>query len=165
MKTAILLLLLFFPASSLYAEDSSAIKEVEFEFLWDQPDTKLELQMFEAPLSMLKRVGEQGEFLESKNLPIVRPLQNSKLKIEVNHTQALYLVAKNPSKELVRFFVSPHHTHPASASLGFKFKCLCYNHTYEVKPGKLWYRVMSINTSPEQMGKTIKLRHTLVRKK
>ncbi len=46
--------------------------------------------------------------------------------------------------------------------LGFKFKCLCINHAYEIGPGEVWYRVVLLKVSPNFEGDSLILTHHLV---
>lgn len=132
----------------------------EVSFRWLQKKTSLELRMFVAPGSMASRVGEQGEQKPGMDLPVLRPLDDDKLKMLPGDSQIVYLVAKNTGKKPVSFFVAPHLTKPESASLGFKFQCLCYNHVYRVGAGKVWYRVMKLSLAREAKG-PIELTHEL----
>jgi hypothetical protein len=156
------LLLVFFSAATA---SSHALELTKYKFRWLQPETKLELKMFLAPVSMLGRVGEQGEYLPGKNLPILRELPGDSLEAPAGENNVLYLVAKNPGKKTVKFYVAPHHIDPPSASLGFNFQCLCNSHIYTVKPGKLWYRIMLLKTADDQSAKTVTLTHKLILKK
>jgi hypothetical protein len=103
-------------ALSQFPNLSAAQEQIDFQFLWDQPETKLELKMFLAPLSMVSRVGETGEYTEKKDLPFMRELEKDSLKIVAGDQAVIYLVAKNPGKKQVRFYVAPHQIHPAAGS-------------------------------------------------
>ena len=88
------------------------------------------------------------------------PAQVAKLK--PGEALRAVLVYHNKSAKTVRFFAAPHAATPSSATLGFKFKCLCTNHVYEVPPGRFWYRVVELRLAREYEGRRLEIRHNLV---
>ncbi len=95
--------------------------------------------------------------------PISSPIQNSKLVLSAGETRKFALVYKNETKEKLYFFAAPHSVNPAEFGFGFKFKCLCVNHLFQVEPGSIWYRIVEIRTMPSWASEEFSITHTLVR--
>jgi hypothetical protein len=95
-------------------------------------------------------------------MPVAGPISESLLRMNPGSKKAFVLVFHNPSDQPVYFFAAPHVADPPEYSLGFKFKCLCVNHVYEVPPGKYWYRVVEMRLAPKFTGKSLEVRHTLI---
>ncbi len=72
------------------------------------------------------------------------------------------LVYHNPTNKPVYFFSAPHRMTPAEFTLGFRFRCLCVNHVFEVPAGYYWYRVVRILASRHMRGERLQVVHKLV---
>lgn len=76
--------------------------------------------------------------------------------------RTMVLVTENKSDKTLYFFASPHLIHPAKASTGLKFLCLCNHQLYEVPPKSVWYRIVRVELDPSYKSKTSELNHTIV---
>lgn len=108
---------------------------------------KFEARTMKATSSVRARVGEKGIYNPSVNLPTERELIDGNISIEKNKEAYIYALFKNNENRTITFSVSPHSTTPGAQALGFKFSCLCNGHVYTVKPGEIWYKIMSIGTN------------------
>lgn len=97
-----------------------------------------------------------------KGVPAGPSFPGQTVPLKAGETRRAVLVYRNPSDKTVRFFAAPHNAEPPRVSLGFKFKCLCTNHVYEVPPGKTWYRVVELKAEPGAKGGKLEVRHHLV---
>lgn len=138
---------------------------IEYQFKWEIGSLPFEVKMFQAPLSMAGRVGEQGELVDMQSMPVLAPIEKS-LKVKDIDSTVMYLVLKNKSKNTIHFSVVPHSIQPAEASLGMDFRCLCYGHVYTIKPNGLWYRIMRVtHTITDEKDRVIQLSHKIFKTK
>lgn len=105
---------------------------------------------------------ETGTVNSLKAVPAGAVFPGQTVTLRAGETRRAVLVYRNPSDKTVRFFAAPHNAEPPRVSLGFKFKCLCVNHVYEVPPGKTWYRVVELRAEPGVKGGRLDVRHHLV---
>lgn len=94
--------------------------------------------------------------------PAGSPVPASTVRLRPGETLRAALLYTNRTSRTLRFFAAPHHVEPARASLGFKFKCLCTNHVYEVPPGRSWYRVVELRLARGFSGRRLEIKHHLV---
>lgn len=135
-----------------------------YKLIWNnKTPLDLKYQLYELLPAYSSKVGTHGNILQIEQLTPVREIKNMEVTFNTNKSVILALVAKSPSNQAVDFFVAPHHTHPPSAGLDFKFNCLCYQHVYHMEKGKLWYRIMKLtNTTKSSVVQLIKLEHDVI---
>jgi len=136
-----------------------------YQLIWkNHAPLDMKYQLFELAPAFSEKVGTQGSILSPDQLMPVREFKNHQVEFKNQKSLILALVAQSPSGNAFDFYVAPHHTHPDSAGLDFKFNCLCYHHIYHLEKGKLWYRIMRLShTSKAKDSKqVIKLEHDLI---
>jgi hypothetical protein len=98
---------------------------------------------------------------ESK-LPFAKEIPDSTFKLEPGKVKRFALGYKNTTDKTLYFFAAPHSVEPPENSLGFKFKCLCVNHAYQVAPGETWYRIVEYKLSRVYGQNKMTVKHNLI---
>lgn len=146
-------LIVFMPLS-IWAEDL-----VKVNIQWDYKDINGAINLYE--------VKSQARLWETKtvksiDLAPVGDKMPSSLKLKQGQTKRFALVMKNETDKPISFFASPHIVHPAEHSLGFKFKCLCINHAFNVAPHEIWYRIVEFRLDKEFVGNELTVTHSII---
>lgn len=138
----------------------SLANETTYHIKWT---TKLpvEVKTLRGMEGLRSRVSEKGIYSKEISLPVKEVLTEGKVTLNQEEEAFLYALIKNVGQKTIRFSVAPHSTNPASSALGFKFNCLCNGHIYEVKPGEIWYKIMSLKNSTLPKGKDVVLEHNI----
>ena len=144
---------------SLKSEGSSAVR-VKLE--WDHNDLPGAMKSFLPREGLMLKVWKTEVVKDAKNLPISSQIPESTFELRPGEAKTFVLVFKNETDRHLYFFAAPHLIDPPEFSLGFKLKCLCINHAFEVGPGEIWYRVVEARLSKNFVGREMEIRHTLV---
>lgn len=94
--------------------------------------------------------------------PASTEIPESNLTIQTGRFKEFVLGIQNTSNTPLYFFAAPHSVQPPEYSLGFKFKCLCINHAFSIKPGEFWYRVVKLNIDKDFRGKEFSIKHDII---
>jgi hypothetical protein len=108
------------------------------------------------------KLWEMGTSDSEGQLPIGDEIVNGALEVKPGSATRFVLVMRNTTNAPMYFFAAPHHVNPVQLSLGFKFKCLCINHAFEVPPGHTWYRVVELRMDEGFKGNEITIEHALI---
>jgi hypothetical protein len=108
------------------------------------------------------KLWEMGTSASEGQLPIGDEIVDGALEVKPGSATRFVLVMRNTTNAPMYFFAAPHHVNPVQLSLGFKFKCLCINHAFEVPPGHTWYRVVELRMDEGFVGKEITIEHALI---
>jgi hypothetical protein len=108
------------------------------------------------------KLWEMGTSAAEGELPIGDEIQGGVLEVKPGSATRFVLVMQNATNAPLYFFAAPHQVNPVQLSLGFKFKCLCINHAFEVPPGHTWYRVVELRMDEGFVGNEITIEHALI---
>ncbi|TGJ99421.1 hypothetical protein EHO59_16305 [Leptospira semungkisensis] len=121
------------------------------------------MEIYELASQRPVRLWDTGTGASLSEIPVSSPIEGSQLVLSAGETRKFSLVYKNTTQEKLYFFAAPHAVNPPEFGFGFKFKCLCVNHLFQVEPGSVWYRVVEIRTMPNWASEEFDITHTLVR--
>ncbi|TGJ98489.1 hypothetical protein EHQ53_01845 [Leptospira langatensis] len=121
------------------------------------------MEIYELASQRPVRLWDTSTAARMEEAPVSSSIPDSKLVLSAGETRRFALVYKNETKEKLYFFAAPHAVDPPEFGFGFKFKCLCVNHLFQVEPGSVWYRVVEIRTMPNWASEEFDITHTLVR--
>jgi hypothetical protein len=138
------------------AGDSVTVK-----LFWNYDALPKEMRVFELKSGEKKRLWDTDMVKEPGALPIGEPIPEDTLLLKPGQNKKFVLVFKNTTDKTLNFFAAPHQMKPEANALGYKFKCLCINRVYEVKPGWYWYRVVEMRVSPQVSGTYLEVTHSL----
>lgn len=144
----------------LYANAESE-KEITAHVSWIYKDVPGVIEIYESAYD--GRVWEMGNIKSFDKLPIKQKIKNDAVKIKLGGHKTFVLVYKNETKNKIHFFAAPHSVEPPMYSLGFRFKCLCVNHVFSVKPGWYWYRVVEMTVEKTFRGQNIDVTHNIIK--
>ncbi|MEI1278437.1 hypothetical protein V6Z05_08940 [Leptospira venezuelensis] len=122
-----------------------------------------EMQIYELASQRPLQLWDTNTVSDLSKAPVSNLIEDSKLVLGSGETRKFALVYKNETKETLYFFAAPHSVNPPEFGFGFKFKCLCVNHLFQVGPGSVWYRIVEIRTMPNWASDPFQITHTLVR--
>ncbi|PJZ79031.1 LIC11469 family lipoprotein adhesin Lsa20 [Leptospira neocaledonica] len=122
-----------------------------------------EMKIYELASQRPVQLWDTNTVADLNKAPISSLIEDSKLVLGPGETRKFALVYQNETKEKLYFFAAPHSVNPAEFGFGFKFKCLCVNHLFQVEPGSIWYRIVEIRTMPNWASDPFQITHTLVR--
>ncbi len=71
------------------------------------------------------------------------------LRPEIGALGKFVVAVRNPTDELLRFWVTPHLALPYTAERGLLIHCLCTGQQYEIPPHGAWTRVIEMGLNPE----------------
>lgn len=128
---------------------------------WKYHDVPGKLEIYEPAYD--GRVWEMGSRDSLSQLPVKEKITDSTVRVPVGEHKTFVLVLKNETRESLYFFAAPHSVDPVPYSLGFRFKCLCVNHVFSVKPGKIWYRIVEMTLNESFRGDKLEVTHDLIR--
>ena len=120
------------------------------------------MEVFHLPPGNLAKLWEMGTGADEGAMPIGDVMDDSSLDVAPGSNTRFVLVMRNPTDAPLYFFAAPHHVNPVQLSLGFKFKCLCINHAFEIPPGEIWYRVIELRMDEGFVGNGITIEHALI---
>jgi hypothetical protein len=140
----------------------SLLLAVKVEIAWEYKDLPAGMKIFELAAGKKAKLWDMGEAASLSALPVSSEIAASAFEAVPGSAKRFVLVYKNTTKKPLYFFAAPHNMAPAESSLGFKFKCLCTNHAYEVKPSNYWYRVVEMRVAKDVVGDSVKVTHTLI---
>jgi hypothetical protein len=135
--------------------------DVDYQLLWNQGNLKVEVKTLRALETVRNRISEKGIYSPELNLPIKEQMPDGIIKLKEEEEAYIYILIKNKGSKPLRFSVAPHSIGPGAAALGFRFNCLCNGHIYEVRPGEIWYKIMSLKNNKWQQEKKIVLTHDI----
>jgi hypothetical protein len=167
MQTKIVLLILLLPVL-LFANERvrTAIpaqkKGTTFKLNWDYRYFPVKIQVYDLKNPKIAKVGGMGRLNSIANSFLASPVATDKLFVPNNDRYTFALVVENTTSKKLYFHVVPHELTPEEYSLGAKFNCLCYGHIYSVPPGKVWYRIVSLQNSTPQLGTDFNVRHKVI---
>lgn len=146
---------------SLNAGGKNAGVPVHVDWVYKGLPGKMEL--YELAAQRPVQLWDTNSVADTNLLPISSKISKSSLFLSAGETRKFALVYKNETKEKLYFFAAPHSVDPPEYGFGFKFKCLCVNHLFQVDPGYTWYRIVEIRTMPSWASDEFRITHTLVR--
>jgi len=128
---------------------------------WNYDGLPKEMRVYELKEGEKRKLWDTVVVKDLKSAPLGPEIKGPVFSIRPGQNKRFVLLFRNTSKETVHFFAAPHQMKPESGSLGFKFKCLCINKLFEVKPGHYWYRVVELRMSPNAKGRDLEITHGL----
>ena len=120
------------------------------------------MKIYEVAEGKKPRMWETRTVKSLKDVPVGSAIEAATVSVSKGSQKKFILVAKNETDQPIYFFAAPHGVEPVENALGFKFKCLCINHAYEIRPGEVWYRVVILNVSRDFYGNRMTVTHQLV---
>jgi hypothetical protein len=140
----------------------AATRDVAIQLRWDYKDVAGPMKVYSVAAGAKTVLWQTGTVESLAKLPLGPELTEQPIAVTPGRPRRLVLVYANTSAAPVYFFAAPHHTEPEESSLGFKFKCLCVNHAYEVTPGRIWFRIVELRVDPDFVGSALTVSHTLI---
>ena len=128
--------------------------------LWDYKDFPPEMKIYE--VKGKQQLWKTEAVKDDKLLPFEKEIEGGTFSLKPGQVKRFALGYKNTTDKTIYFFAAPHVAEPPENSLGFKFKCLCVNHAYQLKPGETWYRIVEFRLSKVFSEKQLAVRHTLI---
>lgn len=121
------------------------------------------MKVYELDTGTRHRLWETGSSGNLTATPAGSEIPEGKFVLYPGSKKTFVLVMHNTTKQPLHFFAAPHHVNPPTASLGFKFKCLCVNHAFKVPSGAFWYRVVQLQLSGKYRGgENLTIMHDLI---
>ncbi len=133
---------------------------VKVQILWDYKEIPDGMKIYEIKGKQILWKTEATSDLAK--LPFEKEIADSTLILKPGQTKKFALGYKNNTDKPLYFFAAPHSAEPPENSLGFKFKCLCINHAYHLKPGETWYRIVEFKLSKAFTDKQLGVKHILI---
>ncbi|TGL49926.1 hypothetical protein EHQ61_10005 [Leptospira wolffii] len=121
------------------------------------------MEIYELAAQRPVQLWDTSVVADLSSAPVSSKIEDSRLVLSPGETRKFALVYKNETKEKLHFFAAPHSVNPPEFGFGFKFKCLCVNHLFQVNSGQVWYRIVEIRTMPSWASEPFGIVHTLVR--
>ncbi len=141
-------------------ESGNSLVHVRISWNYVELDTKMKI--YEPAGQTPLELWQTASVPSIKEAPVSVEIDESKLVLKPGEKKRFVLAMENPGKEPVYFFAAPHIVQPDYLAFGFKFKCLCVNHAFEIPPGGVWYRVVELRLSEDFIGDQIEITHSLV---
>lgn len=135
---------------------------VRVDIHWKKRGMPLSMEIYEPAVQRPVDLWDTRVVGSLAEAPVSQPISGSSFELAPGSRKMFVLVMKNDTDHPVYFFAAPHHAMPEEYTLGFKFKCLCINHAWEIPPGKTWYRVVELRLASEFRGDTLSITHTLI---
>jgi len=136
--------------------------KVRVNFAWQHHGIDAVMKTHHLPPGSRAKLWEMGTAASQGELPIGDVLEQARLEVSPGSVTRFVLLMENSSDAPLYFFAAPHHVNPVQLSLGFKFKCLCINHAFEIPPGHSWYRVVELRMDEAFVGNEITIEHALI---
>ncbi len=135
---------------------------VKVKISWVARDFPLSMKIYEPALQRQIPLWETNSVKSKEKLPVSIEIPDSTFTMQPGSKKFFVLVTYNSTQEPVYFFAAPHQVTPPEFSLGFKFKCLCVNHAFQVPVGEYWYRMVELRMSKNFRGNEIDISHDLI---
>jgi hypothetical protein len=162
-----ILLFLFYckekpPVTSDTPQDGKKSEFIKAKIDWSYIDFPLEMKIYEIKSQIAYNLWDTHSVSSIDSSPASTEIPESTIVVQSGRYKEFILGVKNPTDKPVFFFAAPHSVQPPQYSLGFKFKCLCINHAFTVKPGEFWYRVVRLNIDKDFRGDSFVIKHELI---
>ncbi len=138
-------------------------KSVAIVVSWRYKGITEKMKLYEPSAQKASNLWETGVADSLENIPVETLRKDSIFHMYPGSNRKFVLVMENTGSEDIYFFASPHLVDPTDHALGFKFHCLCVNHTFHIPPGKIWYRVVKLHVDEGFSGNRLEIVHDLVR--
>jgi hypothetical protein len=142
--------------------ESKKSEFVKVQITWNPIQFPLEMKIYELKSELPHKLWETNSVSSIEKSPLSTEIPDSKLSIQSGRYKEFALGVKNSTNDSIYFFAAPHQASPPEYSLGFKFKCLCVNHAFEIPAGEFWYRVVRLSISKDFIGENFTIKHDLV---
>lgn len=136
--------------------------QIRVSLAWQNHGLDAQMESHLLPEGFRAKLWDMGTGEEPGQLPIGEAIEGGDLLVTPGSVTRFVLVMKNPTDAPLYFFAAPHHVNPVQLSLGFKFKCLCINHAFEIPPNHTWYRVVELRMDEGFVGDAITIEHALI---
>jgi hypothetical protein len=136
--------------------------KVRINLAWQHHGIEASMKTHFLPPGSQAKLWEMGTSASRGDLPIGEELENGRLEVSPGSVTRFVLLMENSTDAPLYFFAAPHQVNPVQLALGFKFKCLCINHAFEIPPGHSWYRVVELRMDEGFVGNEIKIEHALI---
>lgn len=140
---------------NLFAED-----KVKVNIKWEYQSVAGVIELYE--VKNQPRLWETNSVKSLSSAPIGEKFENSFFELKPGQRKRFALVMKNETDKPISFFASPHVVNPVEHSLGFKFKCLCINHAFNVASNETWYRIVEFRLDKGFIGNELTLTHSII---
>lgn len=154
--------LIIFYLVTAFATHIHGASKTAIQLAWDYKQVPPTMKIYELNPQKGAKLWDTENVSQLSQAPITTEIPNSVLNFTPGESKMFVLVFKNDSKQTLHFFAAPHSVNPPELSLGFKFKCLCIDHVYEVPAGQYWYRVVELKTAPNYVGDKVTITHSLI---
>ncbi|MDH5656285.1 MAG: hypothetical protein OEZ34_10275 [Spirochaetia bacterium] len=134
---------------------------VKISVKWDYIHLPGKMELYDLSGAGGTELWKTGIVKNFSDLPVSTSLKST-LEISPGEKKSFVLVYKNTTGKDLFFFAAPHSVSPPEISLGFKFKCLCINHTFKVPSDSYWYRIVQISLDQNFLGDQITVMHQLI---
>ncbi|MBP7282037.1 MAG: hypothetical protein KBA66_10690 [Leptospiraceae bacterium] len=165
-KISFLLIFLFFckdkPITNSAANDEKKSEFIKVKINWNYIDLNSEMKIYEIKSQMAYELWETRSVKSIESSPASIEIPESSFVVQSGRYKEFILGMQNNTDKPMYFFASPHSVDPPQYSLGFKFKCLCINHAFTIKPGEFWYRIVRLNIDKDFRGGAFAIKHDLI---
>lgn len=129
---------------------------------WNYIDIPAEMKIYEVKSQIAYNVWDTQSVSSIDSSPASTEIPESTIVVQSGRYKEFVLGMQNNTDKPIFFFASPHNVQPPQYSLGFKFKCLCINHAFTIKPKEFWYRVVRLNIDKDFRGDSFIIKHDLI---
>lgn len=134
---------------------------VQIEIAWKYKNFPLQMKLFEVRPEKSFFISETQVVSDLSKTPATTLLKNP-IPVEPNSSKPAVLVIENNGDKDFYFFAAPHEVHPAPASAGHFFECLCVGRVFKIPQKTVWYRIVRINLNSDfQNVKNFKIEHQI----
>lgn len=165
-KISFLLIFLFFcrdkPITNSVTIDEKKSEFIKVKINWNYIDMNSEMKIYEIKSQMAYELWDTRSVKSIESSPVSIEIPESSFVVQSGRYKEFILGMQNNTDKPIYFFASPHSVDPPQYSLGFKFKCLCINHAFTIKPGEFWYRVVRLNIDKDFRGSAFAIKHDLI---
>jgi len=146
------------------AEASKPIPEgkIRINLAWQHHGLDAQMKTHALPPGSRAKLWDMGTGASEGELPVGEEIVDGVLEVSPGSVTRFVLLMQNSTDAPLFFFAAPHHVNPVQLSLGFKFKCLCINHAFEIPAGHKWYRVVELRMDEGFVGNEITIEHALI---
>ena len=127
---------------SLTTEAKLSVMQVQLN--WTYKNFPEKIKVYNVTPSKSAFISETATVETLGEAPVTNEVQGP-VEVKKGQSKTLVLVIENKSNKDIYFFAVPHEVHPAPASAGHFFECLCVGKVYKITPKSVWYRVVRIN--------------------
>jgi hypothetical protein len=143
----------------------SSANAVGVEVAWEYEKFPAKIELYDVTEENRNNISKTGsQFLSDKNPNTVfkAKWRSRFFDLKAGASKPFVLVIRNPTKQDLYFFATPHLVQPAHATLGHHFECLCNHSIFHVPAESVWYRVVRLQVWDDYKHKKMKLLHTIV---